>query len=120
MVRAVSEGHRENKNEVVVWMALTIVGGLGFLGCQAWEWTTLISGEHMTISTNPFGTHVKSGTYLMGDGHDVKAGDAFEAGQSYLIHKHDGEWAPLNYKDRKWSCQNAAIWSKSLWSNFLL
>jgi cytochrome c oxidase subunit 3 len=98
MVRAVGEGHRENKNGVVLWMALTIVGGLGFLGCQAWEWTTLIGGEHMTISTNPFGTHVESGTYLMGDGHDVKAGDAFQAGQSYLIHKHDGEWAPLDYK----------------------
>ena len=39
MVRAVQEGHRENKNGVVFWMLLTVIGGAGFLGCQAWEWT---------------------------------------------------------------------------------
>lgn len=98
MVRAVGEGHRENKNGVVLWMALTIVGGLGFLGCQAWEWNTLIAGEHMTIGTNPFGTHTEGGTYLMGDGHDIQKGDAFKAGDTYLIHQHDGHWAPLDYK----------------------
>ena len=97
MVRAVGEGHRENKNGVVLWMLLTIVGGLGFLGCQAWEWKTLIGTEHMTISTNPFGTHTESGTYLMGDGHDITEGDKFEAGDSYLIHKHGDDWAPLDY-----------------------
>src|SRR5210317_2534890 len=31
MVRAVQEGHRENKKGVVFWMLLTIIGGLGFL-----------------------------------------------------------------------------------------
>ena len=98
MVRAVGEGARENKNGVVRWMLLTIVGGLGFLGCQAWEWSTLIGKEHMTVSTNPFGTHTENGVYLAGDGHDIKAGDAFEIGDSYLIHKHDGHWAPLEYK----------------------
>ncbi len=98
MVRAVGEGHRENKSGVVKWMALTIVGGLGFLGCQAWEWTTLIAKEHMSIYTNPFGTHTESGTYLDGDGHDIKAGDTFEAGDSYLIHKHNGAWHPLKYR----------------------
>lgn len=98
MVRAVQEGHRENRKGVVFWMLLTIVGGLAFLGCQAWEWTTLIKGEHMSITRNPFGTHTESGTYLEGDGHDIKEGDSFHAGQSYLIHKHDGHWAPLKYK----------------------
>ncbi|MBK8389547.1 MAG: cytochrome c oxidase subunit 3 [Saprospiraceae bacterium] len=98
MVRAVQEGHRENKGGVVKWMLLTIVGGLMFLGCQAWEWTTLMGEEHMTIKVNPFGTHTESGVYLAGDGHDIKAGDTFKAGSSYLIHKHDGEWAPLSYK----------------------
>lgn len=98
MVRAVQEGHRYNKKGVVFWMLMTIVGGLTFLGCQAWEWTTLIGGEHMTIHVNPFGTHVENGTYLEGDGRDIKAGDAFHAGQSYLIHKHDGHWTPLSYQ----------------------
>ncbi len=98
MVRAVGEGARENKNGVVLWMALTVVGGLGFLGCQAWEWTTLIGTENMTVTTNPFGTHLESGTYLEGDGHDIKGGDVFEAGDSYLIHKHGDDWSPLKYK----------------------
>jgi cytochrome c oxidase subunit 3 len=98
MVRAVQEGHQENKNGVVKWMFLTIIGGLIFLGCQAWEWNTLINGENMTIKVNPFGTHTEDGVYLDGDGHDIKEGTTFKAGDSYLIHKHDGEWHPLKYK----------------------
>lgn len=98
MVRAVQEGHRENKNGVVLWMILTIIGGATFLGCQAWEWTNLIATEHMSVTTNPFGTHVESGVYLEGDGHKIQEGDTFDAGDSYLIHKHDGEWDPLKYR----------------------
>ena len=98
MVRAVQEGKEENKNGVVKWMLLTICGGLTFLACQAWEWTTLISKEHMTISTNPFGTHTEDGVYLEGDGYDIAKGDRFKAGDSYLIHQHHGEWAPLKYR----------------------
>jgi len=85
MVRAVQEGHRENKKGVVFWMFLTIIGGLGFLSCQAWEWNTLLGKEHMTITKNPFGTHAESGVYLTGDG--KAEGETFEAGDSYLIHK---------------------------------
>ena len=98
MVRAVQEGQRENKNGVVFWMVLTILGGIGFLSCQAWEWTTLIKGEHVSVTKNPFGSHVESGTYLEGDGHDIHEGDTFTAGTPYLIHKHDGEWHNLKYK----------------------
>ncbi|HRG68329.1 MAG: cytochrome c oxidase subunit 3 [Saprospiraceae bacterium] len=98
MVRAVQEGHRYNKKGVVFWMLMTIFGGLCFLGCQAWEWTTLIGGEKMSILKNPFGTHVESGVYLEGDGHDIKPGDSFHAHQTYLIHQHNGEWMPLKYK----------------------
>ena len=39
MVRAVQEGHQENRKGVVFWMLLTIIGGSAFLGCQAWEWS---------------------------------------------------------------------------------
>ncbi len=98
MVRAVQEGHRENKKGIVFWMLMTVLGGLAFLGCQAWEWTTLIKGEHMSITKNPFGTHIENGVYLEGDGHDIKEGDSFQAGQSYLIHYHDGQYQPLKYK----------------------
>ena len=88
MVRAVQEGHRENKNGVVFWMLLTIVGGAGFLGCQAWEWTNLIGKEHMTVLTNPFGTHTDTGIYLNEDGTD--SDEVFKPGQSYLLHKAGG------------------------------
>lgn len=98
MVRAVQEGHQENKKGVVFWMILTIIGGAMFLGSQAWEWTTLIKAEHVSMKTNPFSSHTEAGTYLEGDGHDIKAGDTFEVGASYLIHKHDGEWHNLKYE----------------------
>lgn len=87
MIRAVQEGHRENRRGVVKWMTLTIIGGLGFLGCQAWEWTTLIGTEHMSVSTNPFGTHTEAGVYLGPDGKE--SAETFEAGHSYLMHKID-------------------------------
>ncbi len=87
MIRAVQEGHRENRRGVAIWMGLTIVGGLGFLGCQAWEWTTLIGGEHMSLTTNPFGTHTHAGAYLNENG--SPSDDTFDAGQTYLIHRMD-------------------------------
>jgi len=85
MIRAVQEGHRENRRGVAIWMGLTIIGGLGFLGCQAWEWTTLIGEEHMSVTTNPFGTHTESGTYLGPDGKE--SGETFASGTTYLLHK---------------------------------
>lgn len=94
MVRAVQEGHRENKNGVVFWMLLTIVGGAGFLGCQAWEWNNLIGTEHMTVNTNPFGSHEFAGEYL-----DEKGG-AFDAGDSYLIHGHADENGAFQWDQR--------------------
>lgn len=85
MMRAVQEGHQENKNGVVFWMFLTILGGAAFLGCQAWEWSTLIGKEHMSVTTNPFGTHTANGVYLNSEGGE--SDEVFEAGKSYLIHK---------------------------------
>jgi cytochrome c oxidase subunit III len=44
MVLAVEAGHRMDKKAVEKWMLWTIIGGLTFLGCQAWEWTHFIVG----------------------------------------------------------------------------
>ena len=44
MVLAVEAGHRMAKKEVGFYMFLTILGGIGFLSCQAWEWTHFITG----------------------------------------------------------------------------
>jgi cytochrome c oxidase subunit III len=85
MIRAVQEGHRENKNGVVFWMFLTILGGATFLGSQAWEWTTLIAGENMSVTVDPFGRHEAAGVYLDESGNE--SDDVFDAGDSYLMHK---------------------------------
>ena len=49
MVLAVHEGHKMNKKGVENYMLLTILGGLAFLSCQAWEWTHLLTGEHIAL-----------------------------------------------------------------------
>jgi cytochrome c oxidase subunit 3 len=102
MVRAVQEGHRENRKGVVFWMILTILGGLTFLGCQAWEWTTLIKKENVRLVRNPFSRHMDSGVYLNEDGTVATENGkeiSFKTGDSYLIHKHEGgEWGLKQYK----------------------
>src|SRR5262249_15013507 len=45
MVLAVAAGHSGDRKKVTFYMILTIIGGLAFLSCQAWEWTHL-HGEH--------------------------------------------------------------------------
>ena len=51
MVLAVDAGHQMKKNKVVTYMALTILGGIVFLGSQAWEWSNFISGEYGAVET---------------------------------------------------------------------
>ena len=41
MVLAVHAGHYGDKKNVVKWLLWTIIGGIAFLACQAWEWTHL-------------------------------------------------------------------------------
>ena len=44
MVLAVEAGHRYDKNDVVKWLLWTLLGGITFLSCQAWEWSHFIHG----------------------------------------------------------------------------
>jgi len=53
MVLAVQAGHNMDKKKVAVNLILTIIGGLAFLGCQAWEWTHL-HHEGAWWGMNPF------------------------------------------------------------------
>ncbi|MDX2283235.1 MAG: cytochrome c oxidase subunit 3 [Bacteroidia bacterium] len=46
MVLAVEAGHRKSKKEVSKWVAWTVVGGVAFLSCQAYEWYHFIIGTH--------------------------------------------------------------------------
>lgn len=53
MVLAVEAGHRMAKAEVTKWMIWTIIGGILFLLCQAWEWNHL-HHEGAWWGRNPF------------------------------------------------------------------
>lgn len=52
MVLAVDAGHQMKKGKVAVYMLLTIIGGLIFLGSQAWEWKNFITGTYGAIETS--------------------------------------------------------------------
>ena len=51
MVLAVDAGHQLNKAKVAFYMFLTIIGGLIFVGSQAWEWKNFIKGEYGAVET---------------------------------------------------------------------
>jgi cytochrome c oxidase subunit 3 len=51
MVLAVDAGHQLKKDKVAVYLFLTIIGGLIFVGSQAWEWKNFIKGEYGAIET---------------------------------------------------------------------
>jgi cytochrome c oxidase subunit 3 len=80
MVLAVHAGHHNDKKGVIKWMIWTIIGGFAFLGCQAWEWTHLITGDHAvlvngqiesfgtTVTKNPWGPAANVAGH---DGHHV-------------------------------------------------
>jgi cytochrome c oxidase subunit III len=58
MVLAVEAGHRMDKEDVKKWMIWTIIGGIAFLSCQAWEWTIFIGGIDgygASLVSNPYG-----------------------------------------------------------------
>ena len=53
MVLAVKAGHERRKADVVKYLFWTIIGGIAFLSCQAWEWTHL-HHEGAWWGSNPF------------------------------------------------------------------
>lgn len=51
MVLAVDAGHQMKKDKVALYMFLTIIGGMIFVGSQAWEWKNFIKGEYGAVET---------------------------------------------------------------------
>ena len=51
MVLAVDAGHHMKKSKVAFYMFLTIIGGLMFVGSQAWEWKNFIKGEYGAVES---------------------------------------------------------------------
>jgi cytochrome c oxidase subunit 3 len=78
MVLAVEAGHRMDRKGVIKWMALTVIGGAIFLGSQAWEWDTFITGsEH--------------GAYVLDDGTMARLDIDHETHTEVLENLHSGE-----------------------------
>jgi cytochrome c oxidase subunit 3 len=48
-----------DRKAVEKWMLWTIIGGIAFLGCQAWEWTHFIVGTGVPTIQNTFGNKVE-------------------------------------------------------------
>ncbi|SFC87665.1 cytochrome c oxidase subunit 3 [Algibacter pectinivorans] len=70
MVLAVDAGHHLNKSKVTIYMFLTIVFGLIFVGSQAWEWNTFIKGDYGAVQTKG-GNILQFGHYVDKDGEQV-------------------------------------------------
>ena len=67
MVLAVDAGKHMQKGKVTMYMGLTIIGGLIFLGSQAWEWKTFINGSYGAVQLED-GKIVQ---FVDGSGHQV-------------------------------------------------
>ena len=90
MVLAVDAGHHMNKTKVTWYLFLTIIGGLIFVGSQAWEWSTFIRGDHGAVET-------KGGNILQfvnTDGERVALRDFAVAKDSprERLERHKGLW----------------------------
>ena len=70
MVLAVDAGHQMNKKKVTTYMLLTIIGGIIFVGSQAWEWATFIKGDYGAIQTKG-GNILQFGEYVEKDGEQI-------------------------------------------------
>lgn len=90
MVLAVDAGHHLNKAKVTLYMFLTIIGGIIFVGSQAWEWATFIKGDFGAVQT-------KGGNILQfvdTEGHRVALRDFVVAGEHERVQQErkDGIW----------------------------
>ncbi|MEO6347652.1 MAG: cytochrome c oxidase subunit 3 [Aquaticitalea sp.] len=90
MVLAVDAGHHMNKGKVTLYLFLTIIGGAIFVGSQAWEWKTFITGEHGAVQT-------KGGNILQfvnAEGHRVSISDFATVGAKERVQhgRQNGLW----------------------------
>lgn len=64
MASAVAAARRAHRSLVIRFLLLTILGGLSFLGMQAYEWTSLIR-EGAQLHTNPWGVPAFSASFFL-------------------------------------------------------
>ena len=63
MVTALSAINQGNVKKMIRFLGLTVLGGVIFLGLQAYEWTHLIH-EGLSLSQNPFGNYLFGTTFF--------------------------------------------------------
>ncbi|SVD94712.1 uncharacterized protein METZ01_LOCUS447566, partial [marine metagenome] len=63
MVKALSAIRQGNAKGMRNFLLLTILGGVVFLGCQAYEWTHLIHAG-LGLGSNPFGNYLFGTTFF--------------------------------------------------------
>jgi cytochrome c oxidase subunit 3 len=90
MVLAVDAGHKMQQNKVIMYLFFTIIGGLIFLGSQAWEWSTFIKGDFGAIETK--GGQIVQ--FLNKEGERVALADfaAASKGERTVQTKENGLW----------------------------
>jgi cytochrome c oxidase subunit 3 len=64
MASAAAAAKRSDRSMVVRFLLLTLLGGLCFLGMQAYEWSHLI-GEGGTLSSNPWGVPLFTSSFFL-------------------------------------------------------
>ena len=88
MVLAVDAGHNMNKKKVTFYMFLTIIGGVIFVGSQAWEWKNFIQGSYGAVQ-------LKDGKIVqfVKDGHQIALADFVSAHHEEEQHtRNNGLW----------------------------
>lgn len=64
MVKGLSAIRHGNVKSMRNYLILTILGGLTFLGLQAYEWSHLILDKHVTFASNPYGSSLFGTTFF--------------------------------------------------------
>jgi cytochrome c oxidase subunit 3 len=101
MVLAVDAGHQMKKSKVTWYMFATIIGGLIFVGSQAWEWNTFIIGSYGAVKT----TDGKLLQFVK-DGHQIALSDFVvgERNDGRVTHtKKNGLWFESGEEVSKYS-----------------
>jgi heme/copper-type cytochrome/quinol oxidase subunit 3 len=97
MVKALAACQDGDQKRLRMFLGLTILGGLTFLGMQAFEWTHLIH-EGLTLTHNPWGTSQFGTTFFMTTGFH---GCHVFGGVCYLsvilLGAMRGKYGPTNY-----------------------
>ena len=99
MVLAVNYGHKMKKKQVILWLSLTIIGGITFLGSQAWEWGHFIHGDKGAIITDE-----KEIIHLVNDEKEISSVYKFMGVDSYSKER----FSQMNYEQfvEKFKSQN--------------